>query len=41
MHAQVEWGMDFGSEHERYLSEVIFKRPVVCYNYPKVCVMRC
>jgi asparaginyl-tRNA synthetase len=32
---EVEWGMDFGSEHERYLSEVIFKRPVVCFNYPK------
>lgn len=31
----VEWGMDFGSEHERYLSEVVFKKPVCCYNYPK------
>jgi asparaginyl-tRNA synthetase len=31
----VEWGMDFGSEHERYLSEKVFKKPVCCYNYPK------
>ena len=31
----IQWGMDFGSEHERYLSEVVFKKPVCCYNYPK------
>eukprot|EP00286_Rhodomonas_abbreviata_P016239 CAMPEP_0181326586 /NCGR_PEP_ID=MMETSP1101-20121128/21588_1 /TAXON_ID=46948 /ORGANISM="Rhodomonas abbreviata, Strain Caron Lab Isolate" /LENGTH=604 /DNA_ID=CAMNT_0023435071 /DNA_START=41 /DNA_END=1855 /DNA_ORIENTATION=+ len=31
----VEWGIDMASEHERYLSEVVFKKPVCCYNYPK------
>eukprot|EP00287_Rhodomonas_sp_CCMP768_P003199 CAMPEP_0196720768 /NCGR_PEP_ID=MMETSP1091-20130531/3483_1 /TAXON_ID=302021 /ORGANISM="Rhodomonas sp., Strain CCMP768" /LENGTH=606 /DNA_ID=CAMNT_0042062087 /DNA_START=36 /DNA_END=1856 /DNA_ORIENTATION=- len=31
----VEWGMDMGSEHERYLSEEVFKKPLCCYNYPK------
>ncbi|KAJ6831658.1 asparagine--tRNA ligase, cytoplasmic 1-like [Iris pallida] len=32
---QVEWGIDLASEHERYLTEVIFKKPVIVYNYPK------
>jgi asparaginyl-tRNA synthetase len=32
---EVEWGMDFGSEHERYLCEKVFGKPVICYNYPK------
>ncbi|KAJ0975456.1 hypothetical protein J5N97_017421 [Dioscorea zingiberensis] len=32
---KVEWGVDLASEHERYLTEVIFKRPVIVYNYPK------
>ncbi|KAI3843362.1 hypothetical protein MKX03_030463 [Papaver bracteatum] len=32
---KVEWGMDLGSEHERYLTEVIFKKPIIVYNYPK------
>jgi len=27
--------MDLGSEHERYLCEKVFERPVVHYNYPK------
>merc|ERR1712151_524876 len=31
----VEWGIDLGSEHERYLCEKIFKKPTVLYNYPK------
>jgi asparaginyl-tRNA synthetase len=31
----VEWGMDMGSEHERYLAEKLFKGPVICTNYPK------
>ncbi|KAI3976892.1 hypothetical protein MKX01_008750 [Papaver californicum] len=31
----VEWGIDIDSEHERYLTEVIFKKPVIVYNYPK------
>ncbi|PKA53441.1 Asparagine--tRNA ligase, cytoplasmic 3 [Apostasia shenzhenica] len=32
---KVEWGVDLASEHERYLTEVVFKRPVIVYNYPK------
>ncbi|XP_058108629.1 asparagine--tRNA ligase, cytoplasmic 1-like [Magnolia sinica] len=32
---EVEWGMDLASEHERYLTEVIYKKPVIVYNYPK------
>ncbi len=31
----VEWGKDLQSEHERYLTEVHFKQPVVLMNYPK------
>jgi asparaginyl-tRNA synthetase len=31
----VHWGMDLQSEHERYLTEVITKRPVIVMNYPK------
>jgi asparaginyl-tRNA synthetase len=31
----VHWGMDMQSEHERYLTEVIAKRPVIVMNYPK------
>jgi asparaginyl-tRNA synthetase len=27
--------MDLGSEHERFLAEKVFKRPVFLYNYPK------
>lgn len=29
------WGMDLQSEHERFLVEKHFKKPVVLYNYPK------
>jgi asparaginyl-tRNA synthetase len=31
----VKWGIDMQSEHERYLTEKVFKRPVIVYNYPK------
>jgi asparaginyl-tRNA synthetase len=31
----VEWGIDLQSEHERYLAEEHFARPVFVYNYPK------
>ena len=31
----VEWGIDLQSEHERYLVEKHFKKPVVIYDYPK------
>lgn len=30
-----EWGSDLQSEHERYLCEEHFKRPVIVYNYPE------
>lgn len=30
-----EWGIDLPSEHERYLCEQVFKKPVVLTNYPK------
>lgn len=32
---KVEWGIDLGSEHERYLVEKIFKGPVILTDYPK------
>jgi asparaginyl-tRNA synthetase len=32
---QVAWGIDLQSEHERYLTEEIFKRPVVVIDYPE------
>ena len=31
----VEWGCDLMTEHERYISEVICKRPVFLTDYPK------
>jgi asparaginyl-tRNA synthetase len=31
----VEWGVDLASEHERFLVEKHFKKPVILYNYPK------
>lgn len=31
----VSWGMDLQTEHERYLTEEVFKRPVFVTNYPK------
>ncbi|MBE9126821.1 MULTISPECIES: asparagine--tRNA ligase [unclassified Coleofasciculus] len=30
----VEWGLDLQSEHERYLAEELFKKPVIVSNYP-------
>ena len=30
----VHWGTDIQTEHERYLSEVVFKRPVFVTDYP-------
>jgi asparaginyl-tRNA synthetase len=30
----VSWGLDLQSEHERYLTEQIFKKPVILYDYP-------
>ena len=31
----VHWGSDLQTEHERYLTEVIFQRPVFVTDYPK------
>ncbi len=31
----VSWGCDLQTEHERYLTEVIFQRPVFVTDYPK------
>lgn len=31
----VEWGIDLQTEHERYLTEEIFKKPVFVTDYPK------
>ena len=31
----VSWGMDLAAEHERYLVEQHFKRPVIMTDYPK------
>ena len=32
---KVSWGVDLATEHERYLSEKIFKKPVFVTDYPK------
>ncbi|GAA4420024.1 asparagine--tRNA ligase [Bremerella cremea] len=40
----VSWGMDLQSEHERYLTEQHFKRPVILHDYPRTIkpfYMRC
>ncbi|MHB1391842.1 MAG: asparagine--tRNA ligase [Clostridia bacterium] len=31
----VQWGTDLQTEHERYLTEQVFKKPVFVTNYPK------
>lgn len=31
----VYWGCDLQSEHERYLTEEVYKKPVFLYDYPK------
>jgi len=30
-----EWGFDLQSEHERYLTEEVFKKPLIVTDYPK------
>ena len=32
---EVKWGIDMQSEHERYLVEKHFKKPIIVTNYPK------
>jgi asparaginyl-tRNA synthetase len=31
----VSWGMDLQTEHERYLTEQVFKKPIFVTDYPK------
>ena len=31
----VEWGIDLQTEHERYLTEKVFKKPIFVTDYPK------
>jgi asparaginyl-tRNA synthetase len=31
----VKWGSDIQSEHERFLTEIVFKKPVIVHDYPK------
>jgi asparaginyl-tRNA synthetase len=31
----ISWGLDLQSEHERYLAEVLCKKPVIIINYPQ------
>lgn len=30
----IQWGLDLQSEHERYLAEILCKKPVILTNYP-------
>lgn len=32
---EVDWGIDLQTEHEKYLSEEVFKKPVIVTDYPK------
>jgi len=32
---KVEWGIDMGAEHERYLTDKIYNGPVIVTDYPK------
>ena len=32
---KVEWGTDIQTEHERYLTEQVFHKPVFVTDYPK------
>jgi len=32
-----EWGAELQTEHEKYLAEVVFQKPLIVYNYPKGC----
>ncbi len=32
----VKWGIDMQTEHERFLTEVALKKPVIVYDYPEI-----
>ncbi len=36
----VTWGVDLQSEHERYLTEKVFMKPVIVFDYPKKISLR-
>ncbi len=31
----MSWGIDLASEHERHITEDVYKKPTIVYNYPK------
>jgi asparaginyl-tRNA synthetase len=31
-----KWGDDLGSNCERFLTDIVYKKPVIVYNYPKI-----
>ncbi|HHW94908.1 MAG TPA: asparagine--tRNA ligase [Mogibacterium sp.] len=33
----VEWGLELQTEHERYLTEEVYKKPIFVTDYPKEC----
>ena len=33
---EIEFGIDMSSNQEKFLTDVIFKSPIIVYNYPKV-----
>ncbi|MBQ6582544.1 MAG: asparagine--tRNA ligase, partial [Mogibacterium sp.] len=33
----VEWGLELQTEHERYLTEEVFRKPIFVTDYPKDC----
>ena len=33
----VEWGLELQTEHERYLTEEVYKKPIFVTDYPKDC----
>lgn len=32
---RVEWGVNLQAEHERFLTEIVFKKPIIVTDYPK------
>ena len=32
-----KWGEELQTEHEKYLAESVYKKPLIVYNYPKGC----
>merc|ERR1719335_1567625 len=34
---EVAWGKELQTEHEKWLTDKMYKRPTIVYNYPKDC----